>query len=305
MTTDWHGFFNTWAAPPSQTEADERDRTEKQISNALQAWPAVARHNFRVYVKGSYRSGTNVRRDSDVDLAVELLGASATDHSFIVNKVFRARDLTDADLGLVAAPPEFSQALVTFKDDCVDALIHAFGSSMVERHNKCITVSEKSTTLPADVVPCATHRRYDSATAWHHGIEIRPDRGPKIVNWPQQDYENGVAKNSRTSRRYKRVVRGLKALENLMVESGFPETPSWLVECLVFNVPDREFNSTSNYLNALNVLHWLSRELSSTTGRGEWVEVNQLKYLFASTQPWSLQDAQSFVFQAMSTVTSN
>ena len=90
-----------------------------------------------------------------------------------------------------------------------------------------------------------------------------------------------------------------------MAESGIPETPSWLVECLVFNVPDREFNSTSNYLNALSVLRWLSKELDSTTGRGEWVEVNQLKYLFASTQPWSLQDAQSFVFQAIRFLASN
>ena len=219
-------------------------------------------------------------------------------------KALRATDLTNAQLGLVAAPPEYAQARKTFKDDCLDALIHAFGPNMVERHNKCITVSEKSTTLPADVVPCTTHRRYDSLGTSSDGIEITPDRGPKIINWPQQDHDNGVAKNTRTPRRYKRIVRGLKALENLMAESGFPETPSWLVECLVFNVPDRVFNSTSNYSNALSVLHWLSRELASTTGRGEWLEVNQLKYLFASSQPWSLQDAQSFVLQAMSAITS-
>lgn len=228
MTTDWKAFFETWAAPPSQTELDERDRTEKQIKNALQVWPAVARRNFRVFVKGSYRSSTNVRRGSDVDLAVELLGASPTDRSFVFEKALRATDLTNAQLGLVAAPPEYAQARKTFKDDCLDALIHAFGPNMVERHNKCITVSEKSTTLPADVVPCTTHRRYDSLGTSSDGIEITPDCGPKIINWPQQDHDNGVAKNTRTPRRYKRIVRGLKALENLMAESGFPETPHGL-----------------------------------------------------------------------------
>lgn len=304
MTNNWHSFFDTWAAPPSQTEIDERDRTEKQIRNALQAWPAVARRNFRVFVKGSYRSGTNVRRGSDLDLAVELLGASATDRSFIVEKAFSARELPDSRLGLVSAPIEYGEARKTFKDDCVDALVDAFGPTMVERHNKCIEVSEKSTTLPADVVPCSTHRRYDSQVAHYDGIEITPDRGPKIVNWPQQDYDNGVAKNGRTSRRYKRVVRGLKALENRMAESGIQETPSWLVECLVYNVPDSVFDSQSNFANALSVLLWLSEELASTTGRGEWHEVNELKYLFAPSQPWSLQDAASFVSQAMRFLTS-
>ncbi len=304
MTTDWQSYFDTWAAPPSQTEIDERDRTEKQIRNALQAWPAVARRNFRLFVKGSYRSGTNVRRGSDIDLAAELLGASAVGRSFIVEKAFSAKDLTDAELDLVPAPIEYSQALRSFKDDCVDALVDAFGPNMVDRHNKCITVSEKSTTLPADVVPCSTHRRYDSETTSHDGIEITPDSGLKIINWPQQDYDNGVAKNTQTSRRYKRVVRGLKALENRMAESGSPETPSWLVECLVYNVPASVFDSPSNYANVLSVLLWLSEELASTTGRGEWHEVNELKYLFAPSQPWSLQDAMQFVSQAMRFLTS-
>lgn len=303
MTTDWHSFFDSWASPPSQAELDERDRTEKEIRNALEAWPAVARRNFQVYAKGSYRSLTNVRRGSDIDLAVELVGAWAGDKSFIVEKAFAAKDLTDGDLGLVNAPPDYAQARHSFKDDCVNALTNAFGPTMVERHNKCITVSGRSTTLPADVVPCSTHRRYDSRTAAHDGIEITPDRGPKIINWPQQDYDNGVAKNTRTSKRYKRVVRGVKALENKMVEAGHPEVPSWLLECLVYNVPGSKFSSPSNYVNVLHVLAWLSEELGSTVGRGEWHEVNELKYLFASTQPWTLQEAASFVTRAIATIT--
>ncbi|WP_420638935.1 hypothetical protein [Candidatus Poriferisocius sp.] len=299
MTTHWQSFFDRWAAPPSQTEIDERNRTERQIKAALLASPAVARRNFRLFVKGSYRSGTNVRRGPDVDLAVELLGASESEQNSIVHKAFGAQELPLAQLGLREAPIEYRHALKTFKDDCFDALVDAFGPTQVDRHNKCIRVSEKSTTLPADVVPCATHRRYDSVVTYHDGIEITPDQGHKIINWPQQDYDNGVRKNDRTSRRYKRVVRGLKALENRMAELGLPETPSWLVECLVYNVPNSVFDSPSNYVNVFSTLLWLSKELESTTGRGEWHEVNELKYLFASTQPWSIQDAQSFVSQAM------
>ena len=40
MTTNWQSLFDSWAKPPSDTEIDERDHTEKQVKNALQAWPA-------------------------------------------------------------------------------------------------------------------------------------------------------------------------------------------------------------------------------------------------------------------------
>ena len=113
-------------------------------------------------------------------------------------------------------PADYGLARSTFKDDCVAALQHAFGWNDVERHNKCITVGERSTTLPADVVPCTTLRRYVSVSVHHEGIRIVPDRGGETINWLQQDYENGANKNTRTSRRYKRTVRGLKALKNLL-----------------------------------------------------------------------------------------
>lgn len=303
MPADWESFFTRWAAPPSATELDERDRTEKQIKNALQAWPAVARRNLCVYVKGSYQSGTNVRRGSDLDLAVELLGSNRTSESFIVEKAFEAEHLTDLDLGLIQASPDYGAAILAFKNDCMDALVTAFGPQNVERHNKCITVSAKSTTLPADVVPCITHRRYDSRLVHHDGIEIRPDHGSPIVNWPRQNYDNGVAKNSRTALRYKRVVRGLKALENLMVDVGHPETASWLIECLVYNVPDTEFRSPSNYANVLSILYWLYQGLSTSGMSSKWIEVNELKYLFVSPQPWTPTNALAFTSRALQAIT--
>lgn len=303
MTTDWQAFFETWAAPPSQTEIDERDRTEKQISDALKAWPAVARRNYRLFVKGSYRSRTNIRRGSDIDIGVELVGATTTGQSFIVGRELQAKHLNDAQLGLVDAPVEYAHAMLSFKDDCLAALTSAFGPAMVTRNNKCITVSEKSTTLPADVVPCTTYRRFDSARASYDGIEIRPDRGTKVVNWPAQDYDNGVAKNSRTSKRYKRVVRGLKALEDRMCEQGHPETSSWLIECLVYNVPDGAFSSPTNYLNVLSALLWLVENLGTSAGPSNFMEVNELKRLFAPAQPWTASDASQFVSRSIRFIT--
>ena len=298
MAKDWVSFFDTWAQPPSATEVEERDRTQKQINAALDSWPAVAKRNLTVYAKGSYRRGTNVRRGSDVDIAVELRGHESGHESFTFARHFQAEGLSKSDLGIIDAPADYRSAKATLKEDCFDALVNAFGRENVIRHNKCITVSEKSTTLPADVVPCTTYRRYDSRTVVHEGIKIVPDRGSEIINWPQHDYDNGVSKNTSTNRRFKRTVRGIKALENLMADAGYPEVASWLIECLVYNAPTSEFGSTSNYENALRVVQWVGRELGSTNGRGDWVEVNDLKWLFAPSQSWSISEATSFVSSA-------
>ena len=255
MGRDWQSFFETWARPPSDTETSEAERTVEQVRGALAQWPALQHRDFRVYLKGSYRSRTNVRRGSDVDLAVELRShAAGRIGSFTTRRAGAAVGLSDADLGLSDAPAEYEAARRSFKDDCLAALQHAFGWANVERHNKCIAVSKKSTTLPADVVPCSTLRRYYSVSVHHEGIRIVPDRGGEIINWPQQDYDNGVNKNTSTSRRYKRTVRGLKALKNLMASEGYVETPSWLVECLAYNVPDSVFSSPLDVNNALGAL---------------------------------------------------
>lgn len=298
MTTDWDRFFERWAEPPSVTETDERDRTEKEIRNALDAWPGVARRNKRVFVKGSYRSRTNVRRGSDLDIAVELRGLGDDNESFLVQRTGDAAGLSDGELGLTDAPVGYGSARATFKGDVHRALVDVFGASRVTWNNKCVTVAGSATMLPVDVVPCSTYRLYQSRAEWSEGIRIVPDTGPDIVNWPDYDYDNGVTKNRVTSKRYKRVVRGLKALENVMADAGHPETASWLVECLVYNVPSELFTSTSNYENVDRTLRWLWSALGEIDTRAGLVEVNQRKYLFTPTQPWTVADAALFVADA-------
>jgi hypothetical protein len=72
-------------------------------------------------------------------------------------------------------------------------------------------VREKKARLPADVVPCCgfqlvtdINQRGDLTVL--RGTRIRPDKGVGITNWPQQQLENGIAKNNSTNYRYKYVV---------------------------------------------------------------------------------------------------
>ena len=297
MSRDWSSAFEAWGKPPSQTEQDEIARTERQIKEALDAHPGLSDKRIRAYGKGSHVRGTNVRRGSDVDVAVELRGDERTGDSWIIKKAFEATGLSDEELGLVSV--DLGYDVAQLKSDVYDALVTAFGITAVTRKNKCIEVRELATTLPADVVPCRTTRRYDSKAVSNEGIVIRPDNGGEIVNWPKQDLKNGTDKNTNMSTRFKRAVRGVKALSNEMVEAGaITEVPSFMLECGVYNVPNSEFSSTSNYSNCLSVFRVMSSAIASEEYE-DWVEVNELKYLFRSSQSWSVNDLSKFLIAAV------
>jgi hypothetical protein len=123
-----------------------------------------------------------------------------------------------------------------FKNDVEQALVDYYGRSAVKRGNMAMRVREKKTTLPADVVPCFEyHYIYDvnafGTVQYDKGTRIYPDSGFHIHNWPEQQYTRGVAKNDATGRRYKRMVRALKRLENELVMAGLlDELPSFLME---------------------------------------------------------------------------
>ncbi len=62
--------------------------------------------------------------------------------------------------------------------------------------------------------------------------------GAKVVNWPQQQLENGRTKNTATGGRYKCYVRALKNAENAPAADGtIKDLPSYFMERLGYNVP--------------------------------------------------------------------
>lgn len=296
MATDWEETFRRWSRPASNTEDEKRDRTERAVREAIRNSPELSGRSVRVFAKGSYKNNTNVRLDSDVDVAVEF------QEVFYWDATNDAAGMSAADLGITpysgSYPPEH------FKHDVQRALVGRFGAAAVDRGNKAIHVRENRSSLSADVVPCFTYRRYDSIgygyrPQYHQGIQIHPDTGARIENWPEQNYERGVAKNEATGRRYKRVVRILKRLENDMVEKGISaEVPSFLLESLLYNVPNRGFGDYGYRANVASALTHLFNGTLEGGGAEEWVEVNGLKWLFRSTQPWSKTQAHTFLSRA-------
>lgn len=297
---DWESTLQSWVKPPSDAEEYRRDKTEAEIRQALADYKQLPNAVFRVFAQGSYKNKTNVRLRSDVDIAVELQEGETkpTSTPSIATDDFigSAKDLTKADLGLTERG---SFDVKGFKDHVEAALIAAFGEEQVERRNKAIRIHPGSTTLPADVVPCVPHRRYDSRWDVHRGIRMFPDKGMPIVNFPQQHYDRGITKNTVTSRRFKRMVRAFKRMAyHLSTDPIEPVVPGFTIECLVYNVPDSMFDS-DNYLDRFMALaEYLWFKTYKEDRCDEWHEVSQLKYLFRGSPDSKRTDASDFIWRA-------
>jgi hypothetical protein len=238
---------------------------------------------------------TIVDSDSDVDIAVELT-------TFYGNEfIHGAKGLTLSDVG--GTPYTGHVTLAEFKDDVETALVAAFGSTAVDRGNKAIHIRESSHSLKADVVPCVTHKTWVSRSTVRVGTRLRNDARPaqEIHNYPKLHLEEGTKKNDATSRRYKRVVRILKRLENKMVEEDvIAAVPSFLIESAVYNVPNASFSSNTwtARVEAALVHIYNGTKTNDCVASDDWLEVNRCKYLFADGQAWSYETANSFALRA-------
>lgn len=292
---DWETTFGRWAQPPGKTEQQRCDNAVSAIRNAIDRSDKLRRRRVRVFPQGSYRNRVNVRQDSDVDVGVMC-------HDVFLS--YYPPGKTDADFGNVAGHYPFSQ----FKDELEEALVEYFGRAAVRRGNKAIDVHETSYHVEADVVPVFEYRHYRDNGTYLCGVGLIPDRGDRIVNYPErllddwprinQHYENGIEKNTATGRAFKGVVRILKSLRNEMDDAGIAAAkpiPGFLVECLTWNAPNSCFQHDSWDAAVRAVLIHLWSNTKDDHACHEWTEVNDIKYLFRSGQPWTRSEAHAFI----------
>lgn len=299
MARDWEATLRSWVKPPSDNEDTKRNKTETEIKEALRASSTLKNVRYKVYAKGSYANNTNVRLDYDVDIAVECTEFFYYDHVGTGADVRKA-----AALEATITPYKGGYTSQDFKRDVESALVDYYGRSAVTRGNMAMRVREKKTTLPADVVPCFEYHyifdtNYYGNALYHQGTRVYKDEGGYVHNWPSQQYACGVTKNDATGRRYKRMVRALKRLENELAQQGKIEAlPSFLMECLVYNAPNSNFNYTTYLADMQAVLAFIFNETRSKETCHDWLEVSERKYLFRSAQPWTYSQAHELASKA-------
>lgn len=288
MPKDWEQQFREWAQPPGKTEQERCDNAASAIRNAIGASAKLRDRKVTVIAQGSYRNNTNVRQDSDVDIGV-LCGTT------FLNQYPEGK--TQENFGFSTSDYRYEQ----FKNEVEEALADHFGRKAVVRGNKAFDVHETSYHVEADVAAFFVHRRYAHDGSHHEGVALLTDRERRrIENWPAQHYENGVAKNKQTGGRFKGVVRILKAIANEMSDSPFKvgDVPGFLVECLVWNVPDDRFGQVTYRSDVEGALECIFANTETDEKCKRWLEVSRLKWLFWPDQKWTREQAHTFALAA-------
>jgi len=285
---DWETTFNAWAQPPGQAEQERCANAEQGIKNAIKASNILNNRDIRVFAQGSYRNNTNVKKESDVDIAVVCYDVFFGD--LPAGKTWENFGIRDGNY-------DYSQ----FKNEVRQALVAYFGSASVTKGNKAFNIRENSYHVEADVAPFFEHRRYQENGTYISGVELRPDNGGRVINWPQQHYDNGVSKNNATNRRFKALVRIFKSLCNYMSDQGVAEAKpitGFLLECLIWNVPNDNFGHSTYSDDVRACLIFLYNNTKSQDKCNEWGEVSELKYLFRAGQKWTREQVNSFIVSA-------
>ena len=296
--SEWEKLFEQWSKPPSTTEQDRCNNAIVAVRNAVRN-SSHLRYTTQVFVQGSYRNRVNVRQDSDVDVGV-------------IYKESYFYELTKGTTQLPIATSAATYSYEAFKNELETALRSHFKAG-VTRGNKSIKVRENSYHVDADVVPFFHLRTFNAYGETRRGVSLVPDDGGhRIDNYPERladdwpkiplHYENGVSKNYSTYKLYKGAIRILKTLRNELAEANIDAArfvSGYLIECLVFNVPNTHF--TGSWITIIrSLLTFLWSRTKKNENCAHWTEVDEIKYLFHTTQPWTIQQAHAFVDAAWS-----
>lgn len=271
-----------WTKPSSNTEKDKQDRTERMIREAIDSHAPFDSCSLKIFAKGSYANNTNVRTDSDVDIAVECIDVEYWDE---VNQG-------------VHTPGETYKGIWTpskLRAELVTAMKAKFPNNVDDSGSTAIQINSSSARVDADVVPCFSYCYYQENEN-RNGTKIFKKDGNSIVNYPIQQIENGTAKNNDTGHAYKKGARLLKRVENEMFKNGdFRELPSYFMECLAYNCPNHVFSrlTWTERLRAM-LLHIWDGLQGDEPNSNRWLEVNECFYLFHSDQKWTRVDGREF-----------
>ena len=252
-------------------------------------------HDWEIYLQGSYANHTNIYGDSDVDIVVRLLSTWRSDLSGLPKEQKQAYDEAYVDADYTGRD---------FYEDVRTSLYRRFSRGSIEPGSKAIKLKSDDAPIPvdADVVPCVEHRNYNYFRSeddedYEDGMNFRTrDGGRRIINYSKIHRSVGEDKNrsNRTNGNYKSTIRMFKNARQKMCEERIISdgtAPSYYIECLLSNVPDRHFegNTTSRFQNIVD--HLEDATLSTFT------EQCGLRDLFDDSNPdrWNRQDAQRYI----------
>lgn len=248
----------------------------KQAHKSIRKALAGARNTkYDIFLQGSYKNDTNLRRESDVDVVVQLMEE-------LPPQVAKLRDSQlerNKDHKLAYSRWKSS------RNQVLKALRSAYGAESVTSGRKSLKLAKGKIPASADVV---VTMRCGAGIAFY-----LPDEHRWAVSYPKQHHERGLKKEQATNKRYKRTIRMFKAARNHLVEKHSIKAgtaPSYFIECLLYNVPNDLFRPRLAQSYKSIVRHLVTADLQKFKCQ------NGVRELFGSSRDlWSVNEAQKFI----------
>lgn len=304
--TSWNERLIHWERPPSDHEEAKIQKAAQIATNLVKANEELVAARIQILPQGSYYNNTNVRLEADMDLRVQLPTLMVRYAEGIIG------DDADRALGYVVVPGTLRDKAARIRQLLAEDCIDTFGEHNVTVGNKAVSVDGlDGSHADVDLVP-AFHLRYvqkDSLGDYFttDGVGLVAADGAETWNFPDQHHSNGISKRANTAFRFKRVVRALKRLNYELCEMGAinRRLPSFLVECLAYLVEDSYYlnDDDDRWARLLRVSSRLQTLLSNEAFVAAATEINEIKFLFHSSQGWTPGDAINFVDAAVTRLT--
>jgi len=284
--------LKTWS---HQGAVKQSKDTYQHIKKVLESKDTPFAHrDFSVFLQGSYKNDTNIYAESDVDIVIELKSVFQSGLDAISDE--EKRRYWDT----------YSNASYThkqFRSEVLGVLKEAY-SANVKNGSKAIFVEKSASRRKADVLVALQYRKYKYF--WSHqnscyigGIFFYNSRETPIINYPRQHSDNLTAKHQTSQQWLKPTVRIFKNLREKLISERYISSdiaPSYFLEGLLYNVPDRKFRAT--YQDTfLNALMWLRDQQNWDT----LVCANEQHNLFSggSNTSWSRNYCDKFIKAAL------
>lgn len=266
--------LETWANQGAITTAKSTADSIKNALNSYTDWPDGI--DFEVYLQGSYKNDTNIRGDGDVDVTAQL------------NSTFYS-NLSEDQKNILSLTPA-SYSLPNFRADVLKILKDYYGQSQIIEGNKSIKIKANNGRLPADVVVCSQYRQYKTVNSYDYTEGMcfwTTNDSRQVINFPKSHYDNGVSKHQNSNKWHKPVVRLFK---NCRGSISGDTTPSYFLECMLYNIPNSNFE-TSYGDTFCNIVNWLNKN-----SLDNFVCQNgQLNLFGTSQEQWNTSEAKTFI----------
>ncbi|HAQ17841.1 MAG TPA: nucleotidyltransferase [Prolixibacteraceae bacterium] len=285
--------LDSWRKPASENEEQKISNAISMIKDAIKNHSILKTKDIEFVIQGSYSNNTNVRLDSDIDVTAMLKDTFYSEYR---------EGATRENYGFTEGTNNFNE----YRAFIIEAMQNKFGKDNIRSGGKAIFIKSNTYRVHADVVPAFQFRNYhyetkNNADDFIEGIKFFSTDSKEIINYPKIHLKNGITKNDNTLRRFKRTVRLYKRIKNKMIEAKLPVSGnirSFLLESLLWNVPNSIFNNTNIWNEILReTIISLYNSTKTDEGCKNWGEVSEQFYLFHSDRIWSRADVNSFLVQ--------